>query len=145
VTTAGLRSSGGSTTDRVLVVGDESALGVATYLNERHEVFLLSEDPDAVRTASASGVEARRTAVGDGGRLRKHTGDVAGAVVATDRDRLTLLVAQLLRTVCDVEDVTAVVNDARHLDLFEELDVRPIHGSSLVGPAVDDTLWGSEQ
>jgi len=144
VTTTGLRPGSGSSTARIVVVGDESALGVATYLNEEREVLLLSTDPAAVRTASGRGVEARQTRIDDGGRLRKHAVDVDGAVVSTGRDRQNLLVAQLLRTVCDVDDVTVIVNDRQHLDLFEDIDVRPVHGSSLVGPAIDDTLFDDE-
>lgn len=136
------RTDGGlaDTAGPVVVVGDEAAIGVAVYLDDEHQVRLLSNDPAVVRTGTSRGIDARLVELDDGGRLREHVEDVASAVVATDRDRSNLLVAQLLRTVGSVDHVVVIVNDPRFLEVFEDVEIEAIHGSSLVGPSIGDTL-----
>lgn len=128
-------------TPEIVVVGGEAAVGVATYLDGDCTVVFVSGDGDVVARATARGLDARRTDVADGGRLSDHTVGADAAVVATERDRLNLLVAQLLRTVCGVDDVTVRVNDPDNRDVFEEVGVTVVDGGSLVATEVADALF----
>lgn len=128
----------------VVVVGDEAAVGLATYLDDDCDVVLVSDDPEVVRQASTRGFDARLADVSDGGRLRGHTAGADAAVVATERDRRNFLVGQLLRTVCGVDSVAVCVNDPDNRELFADLDVDVVDGNSLVVPEVVDALFDAD-
>lgn len=128
----------------VAVVGDESAVGLATYLRDDCRVRLVSDDGDTVRRATSRGFEAYRTDIGDGERLRSHVDAVDAAMVATGRDRTTFLVAHLLQSVCGVAVVGVRVNDPEHRELFDGIDGPVLNEGSLLGEEVTATLFEEE-
>ena len=62
------------------------------------------------------------------------------AVVATDRDRTNLLVAQQLKTAAGVGTLVVRVNDPDREDVFAAAGVATLCPSDLVAPAVDELL-----
>lgn len=137
----GLERRLGTTTGPLIVVGDEAAVGLAAHLDGDNEVVLVSDHDAVVRRAASRGLDARQTDVTDAGRLRDPAAEADAAVVATGRDRLNLLVAQLLRTVCSVGSVAVLVNDPDNRDVFDDLDVAVIDGGSVVASEVADALF----
>lgn len=129
----------------VAVVGDESVVGLASYLRDNCRVLLVSDDEDTVRRATSRGFEAHRTDIGDGERLRSHVEAVDAAMVATGRDRTTFLVAHLLQSVCGVAVVGVRVNDPQRREVFDGIEGPVLNEGSLLGEAVTDELFEAER
>lgn len=61
-------------------------------------------------------------------------------IVASERDSLTLLVSQLLRTAVGVTDVVVLVEDPRNHALFAETGVEPIVVADVLADELIDRL-----
>lgn len=134
--------SAGEHEPTVLVVGSEAAKGLASHLADRWEVRLVSGDGRVARAAERDGLAARRADVTSGSELEPHADGVEVAVVAAERDRESLLVAQLLRTVGGVEAVAVALNDPGNREFFEGVDVEVLNGQSALWRDVERALFG---
>lgn len=125
----------------VLVIGGQSACGVAVELAGDYEVTLVTDDESVARTARTREIEARRVELTDGSDLRRNAAGAEMAVVAAELDRVSLLVAQLLRVTCGVEEVVVRINDPENRDVFDDLDVELLDEGSLLAPEVERALF----
>lgn len=134
---------GPMTRDRsLLIVGGETAVGLAYHLGSDHDVTVVTGDDDVVKNAHEEGIDVRTAEITQADELAPITDGVETAVVAAERDQVGLLSAQLLRTTCGVEDVTVLLNDPVHGDLFDDLDVEYLERPTVLGPEVERTLFG---
>jgi Trk K+ transport system NAD-binding subunit len=123
----------------VLVIGEETAKGLAVDLASDWDVRLLSTD-ETVVTSSATQVSDTRHVDFRASELKEHSSGVSLAVVLTERDRAALLVTQLLNTVCDVDRVFVRVDDPSKKDAFENLNCTVIETAKLFRPEVESIL-----
>lgn len=128
-------------TPTVVAVGGEGAKGLATHLGETCDVLVVSDDADVVKAAERDGIEAAEADVTSGGDLAAQAGGMDAAVVAAERDRVSFLAAQLLRTVCDVEDVAVLLNDPTNRELFADVDVTFLDDRNVLGREVERVLF----
>jgi Trk K+ transport system NAD-binding subunit len=136
-----LTSSEDST--QLLVVGGETATGLATHLAENWEVRLLSDQEEVVGKAGRQGFDARHVDFGTAD-LARHAGDADVAVFGTERDRVGLMVAQLLATACDLDSVLVRVNDPENMPAFRGVDCEVIETGPLLGAEIERVLSTTE-
>lgn len=130
------------TRDRtILIVGGQAAVGLASHLGSERDVTVITDGDDVVMSAH-DGVDVRTAEITRGSDLASVVDGAQTAVVAAERDRTGMLSAQLLRTACGVEDVTVLLNDPIHGDLFNDLDVEYLDCPTVLGPEVERTLFG---
>lgn len=133
-----LRPNNGDST-QVLVIGGEAAKGLAAHLAEAWDVKLLSDDEEIVASAGSEQFDAGHVDF-EGDDLERHASDADAAVVGTERDRVGLMVVQLLNTACDLDRVLVRVNDPKKKDAFRDVDCKIIETGSLLRPEVERAL-----
>ncbi|WP_158237472.1 potassium channel family protein [Halegenticoccus soli] len=128
----------------LIIGGGHVGFALAERLGSRPgSVLLIDTDAGVVERARKRGIEARRVEFTDVNALRNagvRRTDVA--VVATDRDAVNLLVAQLLRTRFDVDRVLVCVNDPRNREPFEELGIDTVCRADTLSRALARRLSG---
>lgn len=124
----------------VLVVGDETARGIANRLADSTPVEFATADATIAAGARSVGIETHTVDVTKAADLAAVTRDIDVGVVAAGQDRTTLLVAQLLRTRCEVDHVVAGVADERHTEAFAAADITPVRLDAVLAEAVSDVL-----
>lgn len=103
--------------------------------------MVVSDDAEVVRSAERDGIEARKADITSGSALAATAAEVDAAIVAAERDRVSLLAAQLLRTVCDVSTVAVLLNDPANRELFEDIDVAFLEDRTVIGREFERALF----
>lgn len=136
------RMSGDSGDNSPIVVAVAGQIGeiLARRLDSDHRVVYLGEDGSTVDRLREAGVDAREIDVTDGTALRNTNIAPGVAVVGAGRDQVSLLTAQLLRTVLDVEDVVVKVNDPGNADSFADLGFETVRVSDLLADGILDAI-----
>lgn len=123
----------------VAVFGGRLAKGLAVRLAPDREVRLVSDDRAVVESGRSEPFAARHVdyATAD---LAAVVGDVDVAVVATERDRAGLLVAQTLAVGDEVDRVLVRFDDPDYEPVFSGLDCDVLDLGSVLHDAVESTL-----
>lgn len=123
-----VRGNGGPRRQRALVVGGgHVGRTVASHLSDEYDVTFLSRNRQAVERTERDGTAARHVEEIAANTLGEADAEDASlAVVASPDDGVNLLVAQLLRTRFEVENVVVRVADPEKLDSFDDLDVETV-------------------
>lgn len=125
----------------VLIVGssqDARAIAERLAASEHYEVVFGTERADLVAQADET-VDARELRFDDGGLAALHL-RVDAAVVATERDRTNLLVAQTLRARGEVGRLVVRVNDPDREELFAGLGAETVCPTDVLAPAFESAL-----
>ncbi|NHN47533.1 hypothetical protein G9464_07980 [Halostella sp. JP-L12] len=127
---------------RAYVIGDDGVgIGIAQNLADAVESTFVAGDDETVAAAESAGLDARPADLTDPLSLRRAgVGDADLAVVASGRDGRNVLVAQLLRTELDVDDVVVRLADPRNADAFDGVDVDTVCVSSMFAEEIADRL-----
>jgi Trk K+ transport system NAD-binding subunit len=128
---------------QVVVVGGETAKGLATHLSNDREVCLLSDDEQVVANASSEEFDARHVDL-KCRDLAEHADDADVAVVGTERDRVGLIVAQSLATACDLESVLVRVNDPANEPAFRDVNCEVIETGPVLGAEIERILSAAD-
>ena len=125
----------------LLVVGTTSAVReVAERLAESRSLTFVTDEPLQAKRAERAGMATILTSF-EAGITDALTADVA--VVATDRDSKTLLVAQQLRIRHDVGAVIARVNDSSRVPAFDDVATETVTTVDLYHRGISETLHGA--
>ncbi len=126
---------------RVVVVGSShETRALAARLADEFDVTFVSDRRDVLAGARAEGVDARHDTLDRESELPSWDLAADAAVVATDRDKTNMLVAQQLKTLRGVRDIVVRVNDPDREGAFAGLDVATVCGSDTLTPQVSATL-----
>jgi trk system potassium uptake protein TrkA len=112
---------------------------LAVHLAERFDVTFVSDRP-SLFAGLPDGVETHQDSLDGASALAAAGLEADAAVVATDRDRTNLLVAQQLKTAAGVEQLIVRVNDPERADVFAAVGVETVSLADLMLPAVDSLL-----
>ncbi|MFC7075129.1 potassium transporter [Haloarcula halophila] len=133
--------------DRIVHSSAETSLLV---VSDSHIGSMLATEIDTVRThlvTDSSAVAAQtpdsvRTTVGDVtvAETLASGADATAAVVALQRDRQALLVAQLLRTKVDTDTLVVLLNDPSRRDLFDDIATFVVCVSTCLSAELRTTL-----
>lgn len=134
---------GGTPRRRVAVVGSSRGTrALAAHLADRFDVTFVS-DRQALLGGLPENVETLSDSLDGDSALAGAGIEADAAVVATDRDRTNLLVAQQLKTASGVGRIVVRLNDPEREDVFAAAGVATVCPSDHVAPAVE-TLLGTE-
>jgi Trk K+ transport system NAD-binding subunit len=128
---------------RVLVVGGGNVgRSLAERLEDRGEnVVLIEKDVEVLEIGRDAGHTVRRGDGTDTDVLRAAGVENAKIVVAaTGDDDVNLLVAQLVDSKFDVDDVIARVNNSDNVEAFEDLGVRTVASTLATATAIDNLI-----
>ena len=128
---------------RVIIVGGGTVgRTLAARLEDRGEnVVIVEQDDEQVQTARNAGHTVH---IGDGtdmDELRSAGGDNARTVIAaTGDDDANLLIAQLVESTFEPEQILARVNDPANVDAFEELGVQTVSTTLATAQELDNYI-----
>jgi NhaP-type Na+/H+ or K+/H+ antiporter len=128
---------------RVIIVGGGTVgRALADRLEDRGEnVVLVERDEAQVEAARNAGYTAHSGDGTDMEDLRAAGADNARTVIAaTGDDDANLLVAQLVDSTFDTEQILARVNDPSNVDAFEELGVRTVSSTLATAQELDNYI-----
>ena len=122
----------------VAVFGGRSAKGLAMRLSSDRTVRLLSADRSVVESSRSAPFEARHVDYRSAD-LSEHVADAA-AIVAADRDRIGLLVAQKLAASGAADRILVRLNDPEYEAAFEDIDCELLDFGSVLHETVESHL-----
>jgi len=129
----------GNTRDpTVAVFGGRLAKGLAMRLSSGRTVRLLSADRSVVESSRSAPFEARHVDYRSA-NLSEHVADAA-AIVAPDRDRIGLLVAQKLAASGTVDRILVRLDDPQYEAAFEDIDCELLDFGSVLHETVESSL-----
>ena len=129
----------GTSVPTVAVFGGRLAKGLAMRLSSGRTVRLLSADRSVVESSRSAPFEARHVDYRSA-NLSEHVADAAAAVVAPDRDRIGLLVAQKLAASGTVDRILVRLDDPQYEAAFEDIDCEPLDLGSVLHETVESSL-----
>ena len=129
----------GMSVPTVAVFGGRLAKGLAMRLSSGRAVRLLSADRSVVESSRSAPFEARHVDYRSA-NLSEHVADAAAAVVAPDRDRIGLLVAQKLAASGMVDQILVRLNDPQYEAAFEDIDCELLDFGSVLHETVESHL-----
>ena len=129
----------GTSVPTVAVFGGRLAKGLAMRLSSGRTVRLLSADRSVVESSRSAPFEARHVDYRSA-NLSEHVADAAAAVVAPDRDRIGLLVAQKLAASGMVDRILVRFDDPQYEAAFEDIDCELIDLGSVLHETVESSL-----
>ena len=122
----------------VAVFGGRSAKGLAMRLSSDRTVRLLSADRSVVESSRSAPFEARHVDYRSAD-LSEHVADAA-AIVAADRDRIGLLVAQKLAASGAADRILVRLNDPEYEAAFDDIDCELLDFGSVLHETVESHL-----
>ena len=131
----------GTSVPTVAVFGGQLAKGLAMRLSSGRTVRLLSADRSVVESSRSAPFEARHVDYRSA-NLSEHVADAA-AVVAPDRDRIGLLVAQKLAASGTVDRILVRLDDPQYEAAFEDIDCELLDFGSVLHETVESSLGPS--
>jgi len=131
----------GTSVPTVAVFGGRLAKGLAMRLSSGRTVRLLSADRSVVESSRSAPFEARHVDYRSA-NLSEHVADAA-AIVAPDRDRIGLLVAQKLAASGTVDRILVRLDDPQYEAAFEDIDCELLDFGSVLHETVESSLGPS--
>ena len=131
----------GTSVPTVAVFGGRLAKGLAMRLSSGRAVRLLSADRSVVESSRSAPFEARHVDYRSAS-LSEHVADAA-AIVAADRDRIGLLVAQKLAASGTVDRLLVRFDDPQYEAAFEDIDCELLDLGSVLHETVESSLGPS--
>ena len=128
----------GMSVPTVAVFGGRSAKGLAMRLSSDRTVRLLSADRSVVESSRSAPFEARHVDYRSA-NLSEHVADAA-AIVAADRDRIGLLVAQKLAACGAADRILVRLNDPEYEAAFDDIDCELLDFGSVLHETVESSL-----
>jgi Trk K+ transport system NAD-binding subunit len=122
----------------VAVFGGRLAKGLAMRLSSGRSVRLLSADRSVVESSRSAPFEARHVDYRSAD-LSEHVADAA-AIVAPDRDRIGLLVAQKLAASGAADRILVRLNDPEYEAAFDDIDCELLDFGSVLHETVESSL-----
>jgi Trk K+ transport system NAD-binding subunit len=122
----------------VAVFGGRSAKGLAMRLSSDRTVRLLSADRSVVESSRSAPFEARHVDYRSAD-LSEHVAGAA-AIVAADRDRIGLLVAQKLAASGAADRILVRLNDPEYEAAFDDIDCELLDFGSVLHETVESHL-----
>lgn len=133
-----LRSDTGDDS-QVLVIGGETAKGLATHLAGEWPVRVLTTDEKIVERTASDSFEAFAVDF-EATDLKRHAAEANTAIVVPEHDRVGLLVTQLLTAICGLDSVLTRVDDPKNKNAFDTIDCEIIETGALLRPEVEQKL-----